>query len=409
MIRIPRIKHPDIFLHIFLLLIIIGAGLPLWREVTGASINSIDGDPLQRNIILIAYLLALIPLIVKPSKIFKELFKNPSLLFFLFWATLSVFWSNFPSIGFRRVIALHLTIFYAILLYLRFNEKGFLNLLTITLYIILISSTIIILFFPSVGIMSGVHEGSWRGIFTHKNTLGKITVLSLILFTTSLEKCKGNFSKYVLIFGSLLSLFLLIRSESLSAYLLTFIFIISVVLVNVFRLFKKDWLFLLVLFVLVIIFVTLLLIKNFETLLMMLGRDVTFTGRIPLWRELIKIGLDNPLGFGYGTFWVGDSNPSVIIYNRIPWRPSHAHNGYLDVWIQLGWIGLLSSLALVVKTSYKIFIRILHEKNKPYFWIYFLIFILTYNISESNLLSYNNIYTIIFFVAIFVVSDSNIF
>lgn len=64
-------------------------------------------------------------------------------------------------------------------------------------------------------------------------------------------------------------------------------------------------------------------------------------GRLRLWRHLSKKIQDRPwLGYGIGGFWRGMHGPSADIWKLEPWRPPHAHNGFIDVWLDLGAIGL---------------------------------------------------------------------
>jgi O-antigen ligase len=87
----------------------------------------------------------------------------------------------------------------------------------------------------------------------------------------------------------------------------------------------------------------------------MLGRDATLTGRADLWAMLPAFISERPwLGYGYGGFWV-ESSPRVdFIWNAIGWAAPHAHNGWLDLLLDLGIAGLtiiaVQLLLVLVKT-----------------------------------------------------------
>jgi O-antigen ligase len=85
------------------------------------------------------------------------------------------------------------------------------------------------------------------------------------------------------------------------------------------------------------------------TLFEMLGRDRTLTGRTQIW-ELVVGLVPNPLiGSGYESFWLGERLTKIW---AIFWhRPNQAHNGYLEIYLNLGWIGL-ALFAGVVFTAY---------------------------------------------------------
>jgi O-antigen ligase len=79
-----------------------------------------------------------------------------------------------------------------------------------------------------------------------------------------------------------------------------------------------------------------------DEILLTLGRDPTLTGRIPLWEELFgSIAAQPFLGFGYSGFWNADSRRVQYLWQVITWNAPNAHNGYIDLILQLGIVGLL--------------------------------------------------------------------
>jgi O-antigen ligase len=83
----------------------------------------------------------------------------------------------------------------------------------------------------------------------------------------------------------------------------------------------------------------------------MTGRDpesmTSFTGRVPLWIECMHYAFERPvLGFGYEGFWTYDRNyeMNTILY----WTAGTAHSAYIDLWLQLGIVGLILHTILVV-------------------------------------------------------------
>src|SRR5437762_5449226 len=70
------------------------------------------------------------------------------------------------------------------------------------------------------------------------------------------------------------------------------------------------------------------------------GRDATFTGRTGLWETLLKEPTNPLTGVGYASFWLGERQQRFwAMYPTSP--PIEAHNGYLEIYINLGLIGLL--------------------------------------------------------------------
>jgi O-antigen ligase len=81
-----------------------------------------------------------------------------------------------------------------------------------------------------------------------------------------------------------------------------------------------------------------------------MGRDATLTGRTGVWDVVLGL-TGNPLfGTGFESFWLGQRLEKI--WSIYWWHPNEAHNGYLEVYLNLGWIGI-ALLAVVLVTSYR--------------------------------------------------------
>ena len=72
-----------------------------------------------------------------------------------------------------------------------------------------------------------------------------------------------------------------------------------------------------------------------------LGRDATLTGRTEIWNIVLDVGPGNfLLGRGYGSFWSGSTAEQV--WDRLTYHThfTQSHNGYIDIYLELGVIGL---------------------------------------------------------------------
>jgi O-antigen ligase len=81
-----------------------------------------------------------------------------------------------------------------------------------------------------------------------------------------------------------------------------------------------------------------------------LGKDPTLTGRTELWERLLGMANNPLLGAGFESFWLGRRLEEL--WGVYWWRPNQAHNGYLEVYISLGWTGLVL-LGLMLATGYR--------------------------------------------------------
>jgi exopolysaccharide production protein ExoQ len=80
------------------------------------------------------------------------------------------------------------------------------------------------------------------------------------------------------------------------------------------------------------------------------GKDATFTGRTNIWSGVLWAIERRPLvGYGYGGVWISENvEPTFSMMRRIGFRAFHAHNGALDVILQVGVIGIVLFLCLFV-------------------------------------------------------------
>jgi O-antigen ligase len=74
-----------------------------------------------------------------------------------------------------------------------------------------------------------------------------------------------------------------------------------------------------------------------DKIFMLLGREPTLTSRVPMWKDLISMVSNPILGFGYDSFWMGARQE----YMYMNWGIiGNAHNGYLEMYLNLGLIGV---------------------------------------------------------------------
>jgi exopolysaccharide production protein ExoQ len=81
-----------------------------------------------------------------------------------------------------------------------------------------------------------------------------------------------------------------------------------------------------------------------------MGRNATLTDRTGIWAVVISM-IKNPLlGTGFESFWLGPRLQKV--WSVYKWGPTEAHNGYIEIYLNLGWIGI-GLLAVVIATGYR--------------------------------------------------------
>ena len=92
-----------------------------------------------------------------------------------------------------------------------------------------------------------------------------------------------------------------------------------------------------------------------DTLLDVIGKDSTLTGRATIWTTVFRLIAERPiLGTGYSAFWLPDQYESEWAWAEIGWLAPSAHSGYLDLMLQLGYPGVIAALALLFMTLARI-------------------------------------------------------
>jgi exopolysaccharide production protein ExoQ len=94
-----------------------------------------------------------------------------------------------------------------------------------------------------------------------------------------------------------------------------------------------------------------LVVENYATIARALGKDPTLTGRLLIWRAVLSPISKSPvLGFGYSAFWLGTRGESVNIVLATGYRNlANAENGVLQLWLELGIVGVLIFLYTLVQ------------------------------------------------------------
>lgn len=330
------------------------------------------------------FLLACFALIPRIQQAVNFLLKEKILILFVLWALLSLAWSDFAFVGFKRWFQLltALVTILAVFQYIK-NVDDLLHFFTIQLSIFVIINLATIFSVP----LAKDEHGEWRGIATSKNFLGQAALACSLIFVYAIKKAKSFWTR-TWFWGMFIIATILVFGCASSTSLLTYCIIALVwFLYWVDAQFKKLEVGRVLTVVSLVAVITLavsavvIMPDRVNAALGLIGEDLTFTGRTDLWEDIMVEVKKHPvLGAGYQTFWVVDNPDLGRIYELYIWLPTQSHNGYLDIWNELGIIGLF----LVFAMTAWFFIK-KRELNYDYYWKWFLIAALIINFQESTL------------------------
>lgn len=367
-----------------------GAVLPLILQDSSVGPDP-DGSAAIRAIWTGIYLFAGLLFAVRWQEVRPLLARQKWLVALLLLAALSVLWSVAPATTGRRAIALVGTTMVGLLLAARLGVDGTLRLTGQALLAVAILSLFFVVALPHLGIATGVHEGAWQGAFNHKNQLGlRMALGGLTFFVLAREGGRRSWLWWI---GFALALLLLYKSRSASALV---VLSATIAAYGILRVARLDYRLLLA----VIIFLGLFaagtgywLINNYEAVLAALGREPTLTGRTLLWVVVLGEIRDRPwLGYGYGGYWLGWQGPSSFVWQFVGWMPPSAHNGYLDVVLDLGIAGLVTAMVGIGGALAREVAGLRSARTPMQRWpVLFLLMYLVYNSVESILVRRNNL------------------
>ena len=118
------------------------------------------------------------------------------------------------------------------------------------------------------------------------------------------------------------------------------------------------------------------------------GKSPDMTGRSGIWKIVLKMIGQHPwTGLGWISNWVPGVKPfeGLVVIDRVPYY--QAHNAYLDVWMQIGLVGLLLLLTLIVITFVKAWRLAVRHTSALYLWpVLSFVGLLVWSATESRML-----------------------
>lgn len=352
-----------------------------------------SGSPLDRWVLTALAVAAILVLVHRRFDWWGAIRQHKWLLVVLAYMFLSTFWSEITLIALKRWMREVIVLSMALLIMSETNPRQSLaSLLRRCAYVLLPFSVVLIKYYPELGRQYGKYSGieMWTGVTTQKNQLGRLCMISIFFLLLSLyrrwrkEAAKeGGSPVWADISVMVIAVYLLIGARSSTSIGTLFAGAAILLALSLFHKLKLRMpkAATLALAIFLICFGTLAPFlggSNVAVFSSSLGRDDTLTGRTEVWAAVLPAMKQQPLfGYGFGSFWTDARRERYDI-------PT-AHNGYLDILLEQGEVGLAFYTLWVISCARK-FSRAF---SQDYEWaslaICFLFMNLVYNNTESAL------------------------
>ena len=376
----------------------------------------LEGSPFDRNVYLALTVFALLVLFKRYGRTGILLRLNAPILLYFAYCAVSILWSDYPDVAFKRWIkAVGDLAMVLVVLTDPDPLTATRRLFRRAAFVLLPISILFIKYYPELGRSYHPDIGAWTasytGVTTSKNLLGMITMVfglaSLWCFLQLWLRHEGRQTTRPLIaHGILLAmvawLFWMANSATaLSCFVMAAGLIAATSLTKIGR---KPWL--VHMLVLAVLFVPLYAMfgSSGGGLLGTVGRDSTLTGRTDIWALALSMRGNALLGRGFESFWLGWR--LLKVQDVFRFQLQEAHNGYLEIYLNLGWIGI-ALLTLLAVTGYRnVLAAFRHKSETASLRLAFFVGALIYNLTEAGFRTQNPIWIVFLLAALAIPRDS---
>lgn len=401
LLRFDPAKHPDTSIALWvpvIWLFIVASRMPsAWLGGDDQGMTAFqayqEGSSLDRTIWSLLIVLAL-GILISRSFAWKAFFANNlALVGFLAFALLSMLWSDFPLITLKRWLR-DMGDFLVILVILSDSRplEAIRTVLRRLCYLLVPLSIVLIKYFGDLGKQYSPWTGhaDYVGVATAKNQLGALCLVSgIFLFWDTLtrwsDRKERRTKQIILVNLAVLAMtFWLMHLAGSATSNVCFGLGCLILFLAYSGVGKRHSNF--VKFLAPTIFFSYLIVAFFfdmnSQLVQAVGRDPSLTDRTRIWHLVLSLHTNPVVGTGYQSFWLG---------YRLQWlwqhpvaRVNQAHNGYLETYLELGFIGVFLICSFLISSYRTICKRLEAFPLLGSFSVALWLMILFYNVTEAS-------------------------
>src|SRR6266487_554488 len=381
-----------------------------WLNIAGVPLpgaRSWEEGNLVDAIVFLLLTLAGIFVLLRRRVTLAELVRdNAWLTVFVLYCFIAIFWSEFPFVSFKRWIKV---LGHKVMVLVIFSEpeqrEAFFRVMKRIAYVVLPVSILWLKYYPELGRASSDWGAMMNcGISLGKNALGGVCmILGLVFFSHSLQilrtpKSPMRRKELYLIGGLLLMIaYLLRKAHSATSWAGLLLAVLTIVLLGL-RFVNKKVIGAYVVTGLLILVIAQLTFDIYGNVVDVSGHGASIEGRGRLWEILLQMDTNPIFGTGFESFWLGDRLQKI--WEQITWNPGQAHNGYLELYLNLGFVGLSIFLGVIIATFRKIRLDLLRNFEWGRLRMSLLVAILAHNWTEAGFRGLSLTFFMFFLIAI---------
>jgi len=365
-----------------------------------------EGNPLDA-LVYSSLIIAGLYVLNKREVSLSEAFRNNGwLMAFLLYCFIAILWSDFPFVAFKHWIKV---LGHPIIVLVLFTEpdpeEALVRLMKRSAYVLVPFSVLFIKYYPEIGRQFDEWTGlpMNNGIAQNKNGLGSLCLVLGFFFvwyflkTWRAEKSKARRDELRLLGVFLVMIAWLLRQSHAATATLCLLIAIAVILVLQRPWVNKKLIGTYALLALVVLIVAELAFGVFDRVADFTGHQATIMGRAELWRQCLALHTNPIFGVGFESFWLGDR--LQLLHEGRPWQPNEAHNGYLEIYLNMGLVGLFMLFGLIIATFRKIRFELFRNTDWGRFRLGFLAAIVFYNLTEATFRGLSLTWFVFFIIA----------
>ena len=373
---------------------VVGGGNSLEGSVSGTVLQ--QSNPAIAIFGMLIYASAAAILVIRTKNVVIPKSMYP-LLLLNGWAILTALWSGDPSRSLLRSAGLSGCSLFAIYMINMLPRDEILRqIVNVAVFLVWVTAVLAVAApsysFHNSSEFFSIHSGLLKGTFEHKNTLAKVLAYSVICLIGLGPMYIRNKALWIA------TVFAAVYLMTLTGSAKTFATVpLALAAGTVLMVVKKPTVRAWILGMSAIVWIgadTLgLMDQLFGIVLNSLDRDPTLSARTLIWSSALATATQiHPfIGGGYEVAWQGGIGRAV--QSAIGIDPSHAHNGYIMVYIELGLVGFLILLYALWKITSRLITTMPGENSRIYFFIgSWVVLFIGNNLSGSYLTQPGDIY-----------------